>query len=257
MTIQKLISWNVNGLRAVAKKGFLEFISSESPDILCIQETKAHEDQLSSEIRHPKGYFSYFSSAEKKGYSGVCVYSKTEPLSVKQGFGVSEFDNEGRILILKYPDFYLFNIYFPNGKMSGDRLDYKMRFYDECLKQALKLKEDGENVIICGDVNTAHNEIDLARPSENSKVSGFLPAEREWIDRLLNAGFIDTFRMFTKEPGYYSWWDLKSAARNRNVGWRIDYFFANTEMTDNIKNSAIMPHIYGSDHCPVMLEVEF
>ncbi|MDD4127996.1 MAG: exodeoxyribonuclease III [Methanomicrobium sp.] len=257
MTVQKLISWNVNGIRAVAKKGFLDFISSESPDILCIQETKAQEDQLTSAIRHPKGYFSYFSSAEKKGYSGVAVYTKKEPLRIKKGFENPEFNNEGRILILEYADFFLFNIYFPNGKASKERLDYKMRFYEECLIEADKLHKKGKNVIICGDVNTAHKEIDLSRPAENSKVSGFLPQEREWIDKLLDAGFIDTFRNFTTEPGYFSWWDLKSNARDRNVGWRIDYFFANKEMKKNILNASILSQVYGSDHCPIMLEVDF
>ncbi|MBN2733457.1 MAG: exodeoxyribonuclease III [Methanomicrobiaceae archaeon] len=255
MSFQKLISWNVNGIRAAANKGLLDFISKESPDILCIQETKAGEDQLSSAVRHPKGYFSYFSSAERKGYSGVAVYTKKEPLSVNKGFGIPEFDNEGRILILKFPDYYLFNIYFPNGKASKERLDYKMKFYEECLNQVKKLHKEKKNIIICGDVNTAHKNIDLARPKENSKVSGFLPEEKEWIDNLLNAGFLDTFRIFTKEPGYYSWWDLKSKARERNVGWRIDYFFVNEEMEKNIQNASILSHIYGSDHCPVMVEI--
>ena len=256
MTSKKIISWNVNGIRAVAKKGFLDFISSESPDILCIQETKAQEDQLTSAIRHPKGYYSYFSSAEKKGYSGVAVYTKDEPISIRKGFENPEFNNEGRILILEYSEFYLFNIYFPNGKMSKERLDYKMKFYDECLLEIEKLHKSGNNVIICGDVNTAHKEIDLARPAENSKISGFLPQERDWIDRLLDSGFLDTFRIFTKEPGYYSWWDLKSKARDRNVGWRIDYFFANKEVKEKIKDASIMSHIYGSDHCPVLLEID-
>ncbi|MDD3976657.1 MAG: exodeoxyribonuclease III [Methanomicrobium sp.] len=256
MTSKKIISWNVNGIRAVAKKGFLDFISSESPDILCIQETKAQEDQLTSAIRHPKGYYSYFSSAEKKGYSGVAVYTKDEPISIRKGFENPEFNNEGRILILEYSEFYLFNIYFPNGKMSKERLDYKMKFYDECLLEIEKLHKSGNNVIICGDVNTAHKEIDLARPAENSKISGFLPQERDWIDRLLDSGFLDTFRIFTKEPGYYSWWDLKSKARDRNVGWRIDYFFANKEVKEKIKDASIMSHIYGSDHSPVLLEID-
>ena len=238
MNKYKIISWNVNGIRASEKKGLIGWIQSVKPDILAIQETKANENQLNSTIRHPKGYYSYFSSAEKKGYSGVAVYTKQEPLFVKTGFGIPEFDSEGRILILKYPDFYLFNIYFPNGKASKERLDYKMKFYDECL------------------IQVAHKEIDLFRPKENSKVSGFLPVEREWIDSLLDAGFVDTFRIFTKEPGYYSWWDLKTRARDRNVGWRIDYFFANDEMKENIRNAAIMSHIYGSDHCPVMLEID-
>ncbi|MBP2132259.1 exodeoxyribonuclease-3 [Methanomicrobium sp. W14] len=257
MSEYRLVSWNVNGIRAAAKKGFSEFLLSDSPDVLCVQETKANEDQLTSSLRHPNGYFSYFSSAEKKGYSGVACFSKYEPLSIKKGFDIPEFDSEGRILILKFPDFYLFNIYFPNGKASKERLNYKMRFYDECLKKASALHKEGHNVIICGDVNTAHTETDLARPSENSKVSGFLIEERQWIDRLLDAGFLDTFRIFTKEPGYYTWWDLKSKARDRNVGWRIDYFFANEELKDNIVESTIMSQVYGSDHCPIMLRLRF
>ena len=252
----KLVSWNVNGLRAVEKKGFLDFVQEFQPDILCIQETKSHEDQLSSAIRHPKGYFSYFSSAERKGYSGTALYSRTEPESIRYGFGVPEFDNEGRIIISDYDDFVLYDIYFPNGKMSKERLKFKMDFYEECLRQVSRDLDSGRSVIICGDVNTAHKEIDLSRPKENSKVSGFLDIEREWIDRLLDAGFKDSFRMFTTEGGYYSWWDLKSRARERNVGWRIDYFFVSENMAGRVKSASILSQVEGSDHCPVELELE-
>lgn len=252
----KLVSWNVNGLRAVEKKGFLDFVQEFQPDILCVQETKSHEDQLSSAIRHPKGYFSYFSSAERKGYSGTALYSRNEPESIRYGFGVLEFDNEGRIIIADYDDFVLYDIYFPNGKMSKERLKFKMDFYEECLRQVSGDLDSGRSVIICGDVNTAHKEIDLSRPKENSKVSGFLDIEREWIDRLLDAGFKDSFRMFTKEGGYYSWWDLKSRARERNVGWRIDYFFVSENMAGRVKSASILSQVEGSDHCPVELELE-
>ncbi|WOF15934.1 exodeoxyribonuclease III [Methanoplanus sp. FWC-SCC4] len=257
MTITKIISWNVNGLRAIAKKGLLDFISKEDPNIICLQETKAHEDQLTSSIRHPKGYFSYFSSAtEKKGYSGVAIYSKEEPELIKTGFGKTRFDSEGRILIAGYPDFILYNIYFPNGKASDERLRYKLEFYEECLNVFKEQQDAGKNIIICGDFNTAHKETDLARPKQNSGISGFLPEEREWIDRLLKSGFVDTFRLFTKEGGYYSWWDLKSKARDRNVGWRIDYFFADEKLVPNIKSSSMLSNIMGSDHCPVTLEID-
>lgn len=251
----KMVSWNVNGLRAIEKKGFLDFVNNYHPDIICIQETKAHEDQLSSSIRHPKGYFSYFCSAERKGYSGTALYSRSEPENVSYGFGVSQFDNEGRIIIAEYGGFTLYNIYFPNGKMSKERLDYKMAFYEECLNQVKRDLDSGREVIICGDVNTAHQEIDLARPKENSKVSGFLDIERKWIDRLLDTGFRDSFRMFTSEEGYYSWWDLKSKARERNVGWRIDYFFVSNNLAGKVKSASILSHIEGSDHCPIELEM--
>lgn len=252
----RLISWNVNGLRAIEKKGFLDFVNDSRPDILCIQETKAHEDQLSSPLRHPKGYFSYFSSAERRGYSGTALYSLTEPERIDYGFGVPEFDSEGRIIIAEYDDFKLYNIYFPNGKASKERLEFKMNFYGECLRQAAGDLDSGKGVIICGDVNTAHKEIDLARPKENSKISGFLDIEREWIDTLIDAGFKDSFRMFTSEGGYYSWWDLKSGARERNVGWRIDYFFVSENIAGRVKSASILSHIEGSDHCPVELEIE-
>lgn len=249
----KLVSWNVNGIRAAEKKGFGEFISDYSPDILCVQETKAHEDQLKSSLRHPEGYCSYFCSAQRKGYSGTALYSKTEPVGVEFGFGVPEFDTEGRIIIAEYEDFILYNIYFPNGKMSPERLKFKLDFYDECLARAKEDLDRGRNAIICGDVNTAHKEIDLARPKENSKVSGFLPEEREWIDRLISAGFIDSFRIFTIEGGYYSWWDMKTGARQRNVGWRIDYFFVSDGLLDRILSASILSHIEGSDHAPIEL----
>lgn len=255
MNTQKLTSWNVNGIRAAYKKGFLDWMKKENPDILCIQETKAHEEQLADELKNVKGYHSYFCSGERKGYSGVAVYTKEKPISIKKGFGIEKFDNEGRILILEYPHFTLFNIYYPNGKARAERLQYKMEFYDTFLVYVNKLKKKGKKIIICGDVNTAHKEIDLARPKENSKVSGFLPEEREWIDKFLGYGYVDTFRMFNQEPDNYTWWDQITRARERNVGWRIDYFYVNEEFKDNVKEAFILSDVMGSDHCPIGIKI--
>jgi exodeoxyribonuclease-3 len=251
----KIISWNINGIRAAYKKGFLDWLKKEKPDILCIQETKAHEEQLPDDLKNVNGYHSYFCSGERKGYSGVATYTKDEPISIKRGFGLNEFDNEGRILITEYPECHLFNIYFPNGKASPERLKFKMDFYDAFLKYANKLKKQGKKVIVCGDVNTAHKEIDIARPKENEKVSGFLPEERAWIDKLIENGFVDTFRMFNQEPKNYTWWDMVTRARERNVGWRIDYFFVSDNMKDQIKNAFILSDVMGSDHCPIGIEI--
>src|SRR3989304_1135084 len=246
----RLLSWNVNGIRAIQKKGFLDWFKEESPDILCLQETKAHPDQLDDALKNIDGYQSYFSSAEKKGYSGVVTYTKIKPLSFQQGIGIEKFDSEGRIIVTEFKEFVLFNIYFPNGKASEERLQYKMDFYEVFLKYLKKLKKAGKKISICGDVNTAHKEIDIARPKENEKISGFLPEEREWIDKLLKAGFIDTFRVFNDQPDNYTWWDMMTRARERNVGWGIDYFFISENLKDNLKSAFILPDVMGSDHCP-------
>ncbi len=247
----KIISWNVNGIRAVAKKGFVDWVKEENPDILCLQETKATEEQIPKDIKALPYKQFYLSASSRKGYSGVGLLTKIAPESVSYGLGVEEFDREGRVISADYGDFILFNVYFPNGKASKERLDFKLRFYDKFLEVLKDLKDKGKGVIICGDVNTAHKEIDLARPKENEKVSGFLPIEREWIDKLLASGFIDTFRMFVKEGGHYSWWDYKSRARERNVGWRIDYFFVSENLKERVKDAFILSEVYGSDHCPV------
>lgn len=251
----RILSWNVNGLRAVHKKGFLDWFKKEQPDILCLQETKAQEEQLPDEVRNIEGYHSYFSSAVKKGYSGVAIYTKDEPKSVKKGFGIEKFDSEGRILVAEYSDFILINIYYPNGKAREERLRYKMDFYDAFQEYANKLKKKGKNLVICGDVNTAHKEIDLARPKANEKVSGFLPEEREWMDKFLAEGYLDTFRMFNQEPENYTWWDMVSRARDRNVGWRIDYFFISESLKKRIKGAFILSDVMGSDHCPIGIEI--
>lgn len=252
----KIICWNVNGIRAIAKKGFLEWFKKELPDIVALQETKSQPDQLSDEILNPEGYYSYWNYGDKKGYSGVGVYTKEEPKNFINNLNNINFDKEGRVAILEYPDFFLFNIYFPNGKSGEKRLKYKIAFYNYFLDYIKKTKIN-KSIIICGDFNTAHKEIDLARPKENSKASGFLPEEREWMDKFTDAGFVDTFRVFNKEGGNYTWWDLKSRARERNVGWRIDYMFIDNKSKSHLKDAFIMKDIYGSDHCPIGIDIEF
>ena len=248
----KLLSWNVNGLRAVHKKRSIHEIFKESPDVLCVQETKMQPEQMPADLAEDlKDYQQYFSSAERKGYSGVATFTKLNSLSEKYGFGIDIFDTEGRILINEFEAFTLFNIYYPNGKASKERLQYKMDFYDAFLDNVNKVSSSGRHVVICGDVNTAHKEIDLARPKENENTSGFLPIEREWIDRFLAAGYVDTLRMFNQEPEQYSWWDMKTRARERNIGWRIDYFYVNEEFSDKVKDAFILPEYEGSDHCPI------
>lgn len=253
----KMISWNVNGIRAVAKKGFHEWFEKANPDILCLQETKAWEEQLDESLTNIKNYHAYFSEAYKKGYSGTVTYTKEEPVKVEHGIGVEAFDREGRFVITEYSGFVLYNIYFPNGKMNKDRLKYKMDFYEAFQKHAVKMKKKGKKIIVCGDVNTAHKEIDLARPKENRKTSGFLPEECDWIDRFLDAGFIDTLRLFNQDEKVYTWWDMITRARDRNVGWRIDYFYISENLKDNIKNAWTMPDVLGSDHCPIGIELNF
>jgi exodeoxyribonuclease-3 len=253
----KLLSWNVNGIRAIYKKGFLDWFNKEKPDILCLQETKAMKEQLSDELLNVNGYTSYFSSAERKGYSGTATYTKFNPVKISNGIGIKKFDSEGRFLVTEVDDFILFNIYFPNGKAKQERLQYKMDFYEALLKHLKKLLKQDKKIVICGDVNTAHKEIDLARPKPNEKISGFLPEERAWIDKLLEAGFIDTLRVFNQKPEQYTWWDMMTRARDRNVGWRIDYFFISDNLKANLKNAFILPEVMGSDHCPVGIELKF
>jgi len=256
MSAIKLYSWNVNGIRAAAGKGFLDWLKKEAPGILCIQETKARPEQLSPALINVPSYHSYFSSAERKGYSGVALYSLIEPKRLLYGFGLPKFDSEGRIIAAEYGDFTLINIYYPNGKQNQERLQYKMEFYDAFLNWAEDLRKQKPNLIVCGDINTAHREIDLARPKENEKVSGFLPEERAWLDKFLHYGYIDTFRLFNQEKDHYTWWDQKSRARERNVGWRIDYFFVTDNLEDKVIAADIHPSVQGSDHCPISLVID-
>jgi exodeoxyribonuclease-3 len=252
----KFISWNVNGIRSAERKGFFEWLVSASADIICVQETKAHPDQLTEKFLKPQPYYSFWSAAERKGYSGVAVFSKVKPLSVTEGLGCQEFDGEGRVLQLEFKNFILFNIYYPNGGSGNKRVPFKMGFYDCFLKKAEGLRKKGKSLVICGDVNTAHEEIDLARPKENQKNTGFLPEERAWVTTFLSKGYVDTFRHFHPgEGGYYSWWDYKTGARARDVGWRIDYFFITPDLLPKLKSAFIQKEVMGSDHCPIGIDL--
>jgi len=240
MSDKTLISWNVNGIRAVSKKEvyenlkFNDWMNKTSPDILCIQETKAQVDQLTDKIISPQGYTSYWHSAERKGYSGVVTYSKIKPITVNNKL----------------------DVYFPNGKLNKERSQYKMDFYDTFLDYVTKLREEGKSIIICGDVNTAHTEIDLTHAKANENISGFLQEEREWIDRLIKTGFIDSFRKFNQASENYTWWSVRNiGARDRNVGWRIDYFFVSEDIIENVKESYMLSDVMGSDHCPLVLKL--
>ncbi len=255
MNTIKILSWNVNGIRAVYKKNFMDWFKTEQPDLLCIQETKAQVEQIPDEIQSADGYQTFASSALRKGYSGVATLSKLNPKSIKNGMGIEKFDSEGRFLELDFGGVVLFNIYFPNGKLNKQRLQYKMDFYDAFLEYAEHLRKSGKSLIMCGDVNTAHKEIDLARPKENERTSGFLPEERAWIDKFIAHGYLDTFRMFVGDGGHYSWWDLRTRARERDIGWRIDYFFVSNDLADQVKSAFILKEVMGSDHCPVGVEI--
>lgn len=251
----RVYSWNVNGLRAVLKKGFLEWINEEQPDILCIQETKLQENQLEDSFKNVEGYYSYFSFAEKKGYSGTATYTKEKPISVKHGIGIERFDSEGRILITEFEEFTLFNIYFPNGQMNEERLNYKMEFYDALLGYCNNLVTEGKRLIICGDYNTAHTEMDIKNAKANEKTSGFLPMERAWMDKFIANGYTDSYRYINPDKIEYSWWSYRFKARERNTGWRIDYHFVSNNLLEEVKDARILNEVMGSDHCPVMIEI--
>jgi exodeoxyribonuclease III len=252
MKKRTLLSWNVNGIRAAERKGFLDWFAKEKPDILGVQETKAHPEQLSDALKEIHGYTTHFCSAERKGYSGVGLFSKVQPESIACGLGVEKFDKEGRVISADYGEFLFYTIYFPNGCASNDRLIYKIRFYEAFLKEVKKQIKAGRKVVVCGDVNTAHHEIDLARPKQNVKRSGFLPEERLWLDKFERAGLVDTFRLHhPNEPDWYSWWDVKTRSRERNVGWRIDYFYVSENLVPQVKDAFILTDVMGSDHCPV------
>ncbi len=252
----KLLSWNVNGIRAARRKGFVDWFEKTGFDILCLQETRAHTEQLTQDLLKIDGYYIYFSKPIRKGYSGVALYTQIKPKKINYNLGIEKFDQEGRMIEAEFENFILYNVYFPNGQMSQERLNYKMEFYDEFLKYIEKKRKKGKNIVVCGDVNTAHEEIDLARPKANVNNSGFLKIEREWIDKLLNKGYIDTFRYFHPDAkDEYTYWSMRTAARQRNVGWRIDYFFVNKEMKKYLQNADILSDIMGSDHCPISLEL--
>lgn len=257
----------MNGLRANVKKGSFDWLRNEMADIFCLQETKAHPDQLEEGVRNLVGYKSYFDHSKlRKGYSGVAVYTKVEPEKVDFGLGNEKYDQEGRFLALFFPansfgtklgKFVLINTYFPNGGGGPERLQYKLEFYDEFLRYIEKQRKAGYEVIFCGDVNTAHTEIDLARPKENVDNTGFLPIERAWIDKVVDSGYVDAFRELHKDKkDAYTYWDMKTFARDRNVGWRIDYFFVTKKVLESVKKAEILDSVMGSDHCPIELVVK-
>ena len=249
----RLISWNVNGIRAAMGKGFLDFAREQSPDILCVQETKMQEGQAEVPL---EGYHQYWCSAEKKGYSGTAVFTKEEPISVTKGIGIEEHDREGRVLTAEYGEFYLVNVYTPNAQDGLKRLDYRMA-WDDAFRDYLKGLEKAKPVITCGDFNVAHREIDLKNPKTNQKNAGFTPQEREKMTRLQEAGFIDTWRHFYPDlEGVYSWWSYRFNARKNNAGWRIDYFLVSDALEKALKGAEILTDVYGSDHCPVGLTIE-
>jgi exodeoxyribonuclease III len=249
----RILCWNVNGIRAAQKKGFLDFVKKENPDVLCLQETKAMPEQLDEALLNIEGYTSHFMSAEKKGYSGVAIYTRTTPKSITNGCGATRFDCEGRVIAADYGDFILYNIYFPNGGRGPERVRYKLDFYDHMLEEWQELRSDGRELIICGDFNTAHKEIDVARPAEWSKQSGFLPEERAWLDKITDMGYIDAFRVYNQEAEQYTYWDNFRNSRERNIGWRIDFYMVTEGLMPRVRNAAIYPDILGSDHCPIEL----
>ena len=254
----RIVSWNVNGIRALYKRGDWKWFLDEKPDIFCLQEIKAEKEQLPEELVNSEGYHSFFNSSRgRKGYSGVAIYTKKEPLEVNYDVLPGDLNEEGRLIEAVFDDFVLINGYFPNGGQGPERLEYKLRFYDAFLAHVNKLVKQGKSVIFCGDINTAHEAIDLARPKENEGNTGFLPEERAWLDEVVSAGFVDTFRHFypTKTDAY-SYWDQKTAARDRNVGWRIDYFFVSGDLISKVSKAGILSQVFGSDHCPIEIDLK-
>ena len=249
----KIISWNVNGLRAVYKKGFEDIFNKINADMFCIQETKLQEGQI--DLNFP-GYEIYWNYAEKKGYSGTAIFTRIKPISVKKGIGVEEHDKEGRVITLEFEDYYLVTVYTPNSQAELARLDYRMK-WEEDFKAYLKKLEEKKPVVVCGDLNVAHKDIDLKNPKTNRKNAGFTDEEREKFSKLLESGFIDTFRYFyPKEEGKYSWWSYRFSARKKNAGWRIDYFLVSECLKNRLKSADILSDVMGSDHCPVELVLE-
>jgi len=249
----KIISWNVNGIRSVLGKGLPEYLESVEADVICLQETKARPEQVPHRF---EGYHVFWNSALKPGYSGTAILSRKKPLSVSNGIGRPEHDKEGRVITAEFEDFHLVNVYTPNSKRELTRLDYRTREWTPAFNEHLLELQKSKPVIFCGDLNVAHKDIDLARPKENMRNPGFTIEEREAFDQTLHAGFIDTFRQFEPSTGHYTWWSYQNGARERNIGWRIDYFCVSESLTPHLKNAWIHPYITGSDHCPVGLEIE-
>ena len=251
----ELYSWNVNGIRAVKRKGFLDWMAETQPDILALQEIRIQPEQIPDDLKNIEGYDAYFNCGERKGYSGVALYTKREPNKVEFGLGIDRFDREGRVLTAYYDDFTLLNIYFPNGRSSQERLDYKLDFYDAVFDYSQKLRAAGERVIISGDYNTAHQPMDLHSPEDNRNTSGFLEVERDWLNKLEEHGYVDTYREYHPEEVKYSWWSYRTRARERDAGWRIDYHFASEDLMADITKADVLTEVMGSDHCPVYLNL--
>lgn len=252
----KVVSWNINGVRASVKKGLIDYIEQENPDVLCLQEVRAELDTIEDVFHYPDDYYGYFfPCAVKKGYSGVGILTKQKPIEVRYGFGDPKFDNEGRVIQIDLPDLTIMSIYFPNGGTGDHRVQYKLEFYDALFDYCEQLRKTKKNLLISGDYNTAHKEIDLARPKQNIETSGFMPIEREKIDKIIDLGYVDTFREFSKEGDQYTWWSVQQRARPNNVGWRIDYHMVTHELLPAVKKSYHQDQQEGSDHCPVVIEL--
>ena len=250
----KLVSWNVNGIRAIEKKGFVDKMLSWDADVIGLQETKASADQLSDKLLNISGYKSYWHSGAKKGYSSVALYSKLDPVNVHVGLGIEEFDREGRVIIGEFEDFYIINCYFPNAQENIKRIDYRLAFGDALIEKIAADYKD-KTILVCGDYNVAHKPIDLARPKPNEGKPGYSIEERTWMDKFIGLGYLDTFRMFNQEPDNYTWWSYRGGARQRNVGWRIDYFCVDSKSKEKVTNAEIMADVMGSDHCPVSVNI--
>ncbi|MBX3020057.1 MAG: exodeoxyribonuclease III [Bdellovibrionales bacterium] len=252
----KLASWNVNGVRSCARYGLAKWFDDHGADVVCLQEIKAQPDQLTPELRNPGRYNAFWHPAEKPGYSGVAIFSKKEPLAVRYGLGKKEFDREGRILAAEFSNFTVVSAYFPNSQRDHARLGFKLKFCETFAKFCARERENGKTLLLCGDWNIAHTEIDLRNPKSNMKNAGFLPEERAWLTRFLKRGYVDAFRHFTPDPNHYTWWSYRPGVRERNVGWRLDYFLADEDSKTRLTASTHHTHVMGSDHCPVALEIK-
>jgi exodeoxyribonuclease III len=251
----KIISYNVNGIRAALNKGFAEWMSKESPDVLCMQETKAQPEQIDTLVFEHLGYKSFVNSAEKKGYSGVAVFSKVEPDKITTGIGIEKFDIEGRVLRADFGDLTVISVYIPSGTTGGPRQEYKMEFLDAFSNYITELRKKRPKLVISGDYNICHKPIDINHPERHKKSSGFLPEEREWFDKFIETGLIDTFREYNHEPNQYSWWSYRANSREKNLGWRIDYHIITEELKQNLTNASILQDVVHSDHCPISIEI--
>ena len=253
----KLATWNVNGIRAAQKGGFLDWLHDEAADVVALQEIKAFPDQLDLQLVHPENYQTLWNPAKKPGYSGTAIYTRKAPVEVLYGMGIPEFDDEGRVLVAEYKEFVLINAYFPNAQRDHARLDYKLRFCKAMKKFCDAYVKKGRSVVLCGDYNIAHNEIDLRNPKSNMNNSGFLPQERAWMDQFTSSGYVDVFRRQTGDaPHHYTWWSYRPGVRERNIGWRIDYHCVNEDFLDRVKKASHQPEVRGSDHCPVVLQLK-